>query len=210
MSDVKPGNGSERTGENALARRDPVMRRLIAEHGPFVMKRHRNAFVLLCRSIISQQISNKAAASICKRFIGYYHGRPTPARVAATSPEILRSLGLGTQKGSYMISLAEKFLDGTITPRRFDKMTDEQIIEELVQVRGIGRWTAEMFLIFSLGRPDVFAIDDLGLRNSICRLYFGGRKASKEEMLSIVEKWKPYRSIASWYLWASVDSSDEW
>jgi DNA-3-methyladenine glycosylase II len=185
------------------------MRRIIARIGPCTITKHHDYFLLLCQAIIAQQISNAAAASITRRFKTLYDNRPTPRLVLATSDKRLRTAGVSPQKLRYVKSLAQHFLDNTITPRRFARMPDEAIIEELVQVKGIGRWTAEMFLIFSLGRPDVFAYDDLGLRNAIYRLYFNGKEVKKERLLALTRRWAPYRSIASWYLWAMKDTLPE-
>lgn len=187
--------------------KDPIMRKLIQAHGPVTLKKHTNYFMLLSQSIIAQQISNAAANAVTKRFKELVGEKADPKKIVVLSDEELRSVGLSRQKVSYIKSLAEKFLDRTITPRKFNKMTNEEIIAELIQVKGIGRWTAQMFLIFSLGREDVFAYDDLGLRNKIYKLYFNGEKVSKHDLLAITEKWKPYRSIASLYLWASTDDA---
>ena len=192
--------------ERTLSRVDPIMRRLITRHGPCTLKRHKDAFLLLCIAIISQQISNKAAVSITKRWKALYQERPTPAKVFATDDERLRGAGVSPQKQRYLKDLARHFVEKKIKPATFDALSDEEIITELVAVKGIGRWTAEMFLIFSLARPDVFAFDDLGLRKTVERLYNKGRPLSRERLISISDKWRPYRSVASWYLWASVDA----
>jgi DNA-3-methyladenine glycosylase II len=181
-----------------------MMKRIITKVGPCTLRKHHDYFVLLCQAIIAQQISNAAAASITKRFKALYN-KPTPAAVLRSSDDELRSAGVSPQKQRYLRSLAQHFTDNTITPAKFSKMSNEDIIEELVQVKGIGRWTAEMFLMFSLARPDVFAYDDLGLRKNIYRFYFNGREVSKERVLALTRAWAPYRSVASWYLWAASD-----
>jgi DNA-3-methyladenine glycosylase II len=166
-------------------------------------KPRKQYFVVLVSSIIGQQISVKAAASIRERVAKHFK-RLTPARIVAASPTELRALGLSPQKITYLHDLAAKFLDGTVTPRRFSRMTDEEIITELVQVKGIGRWTAEMFLIFSLGREDVWAVDDLGLQNAVQKTLGLRTRPTPKQMVLIGKRWAPYRSVASLFLWKSL------
>ncbi len=188
--------------------RDPVLKRLIKKHGELVLPTQKQYFRVLCRAIISQQISNAAAAAVTKRFEALFVGIPTAVKVQKTKPALIKSAGLSQKKVEYIKDLAEHFLSSKITPRKFHSLSDEEIIAELVDVRGIGRWTAEMFIIFSLGREDVFSYGDIGLLNSIYELYFNGEKVGKKEIEPIVNAWTPYRSIASLYLWKSTDVKD--
>jgi DNA-3-methyladenine glycosylase II len=161
-------------------------------------------FRTLVSSIISQQISVKVAASIKTRLIKRVK-IVSPSRVAAVPIEELRSLGLSNQKASYVHDLASKFLDGTITPRRFHTMSDEEVIAELVHVRGIGRWTAEMFLMFSLCRDDVWPVDDYGIQKAAQKIFRMRSLPNKRQLQKIGERWRPYRSVAAMYLWRCLD-----
>ncbi len=192
--------------EKTLSRLDPVLAAVIKRYGPCTLKPNKRYFASLCSAIISQQLSVKVAATIEKRFRALLGGaEPQPEMIPLLDDEVLRSAGLSFQKIKYLRSLAEHFDNGHINPRRFRSMSDEQIVELLTEVHGIGRWTAEMFLIFSLGRPDVFSVGDYGLRKAVTLLY--GHE-SHEAILRHSENWKPHRSIASWYLWRSLDNKD--
>ena len=187
-----------------LSGKDKKLAKIIRQTKLVPLELHRNYFRELTESIISQQLSVKAADTILGRFYKLMKSPITPGRVIKLDQEKIRTAGISYQKISYIKDLAKRFGDGEIEVGRFDKLTDEKIIEELVAVRGIGRWTAEMFLIFGLGRPDVFSYGDLGLRRAIEKLY--KMEDLKEiEAIRISEKWKPYRSIASRYLWKSLD-----
>jgi DNA-3-methyladenine glycosylase II len=189
-----------------LARRDKVLRRLIRRFPDPDLASRGNAFQTLARSIVGQQISVKAAQSIWGRFAKCV-GRMTPARVAARPDADLRACGFSGQKVAYVKDLASRFASGEIRPRRWARMDDEAIIEELVVVKGIGRWTVEMFLIFHLQRPNVLPVDDLGLRRAMERAYNGGEPLGKDEMRAIGEPWAPWCSAGTWYLWRSLDNA---
>jgi DNA-3-methyladenine glycosylase II len=188
-----------------LAKTDPVLRQLIARVGPCQLVPHRHHFATLCDSIISQQLSTRVAEVIFDRFAGLYpQRRPTPQTVRETPLPRLRSVGLSRQKASYLKDLATGFLDGRIRPGRLARQSNEEIIEALVSIHGIGRWTAEMFLIFSLNRPDVLPVDDLGIKKAIQRWYKLPALPSPKKIRAIGKDWHPYETIASWYLWQSL------
>jgi len=189
-----------------LRRRDPVMREVIRKAGPFTMRPHRNRFRSLVFSILGQQISGKAAAAIRARLVN--HLKPeqiSPETISRLTPQILRSLGVSPQKSNYLLDLAQRVGSGEIRLSRMSRMADEQVIESLIQVKGIGIWTAQMFLIFSLGRPDVFPHDDLGVRIAIRNLYGLSDLPTKEVSHKIASPWRPYATIASWYCWRSLE-----
>ncbi len=189
-----------------LKRRDAVLRQVIVDVGPYTLKRDTNGFRMLVRSIISQQISTGAARSIRTRLETLVGTKRLPAdRINLLSIEQLRSVGVSPQKAGYLLDLSKKTLDGTIRFRSFAKLSDEAIIEQLIQVKGIGRWTAQMYLIFSAGRADVFPHDDLGIRSALRDLYELPDLPDKETSHRIAEFWRPYASIASWYCWRSID-----
>jgi DNA-3-methyladenine glycosylase II len=181
------------------------MRRIIARVGPCELRRAPRHFVTLCDSIISQQLSGRVAEVIFERFAALYPGRhPTPRRVAATPVPRLRAAGLSGQKARYLKELAKGFAGGRIRPHRFARQSNEEIVEALTAIHGIGRWTAEMFLMFSLNRLDVLPVDDLGIKKAIQRAY-GFRSLPKPAtMRRIGRPWHPYETIASWYLWRSL------
>jgi len=189
-----------------LRRVDPVMGRLIEQVGPFRLKVERNRFRALVRAIVAQQISTKAARSIQKRVEALVAPEPLSAEgLIRLSPEELRSAGLSPQKVKYITDLAEKVHAGDVRLSRFARLSDEEVIRELVQVKGIGVWTAQMFLIFSLGRMNVFAPDDLGLRTAIRNLYGLDELPNRATSEAYAEPWRPYASVASWYCWRSFD-----
>lgn len=195
-----------------LARRDPVLRDLMREHGPCGLadRQHTDPYKALLRAIIGQQLSSKAAATISARvFALFADGMPTPTAVARVDDERLRACGLSTQKLQYIRDLTSRVLEGTLPLTDIEAMPDAAVIEALTQVKGIGRWTAEMFLMFRLHRPDVLPVGDLGIIKAVQRAY-GLRKAPTPERLTrIGESWRPYRSVACWYLWASLDNSPD-
>jgi DNA-3-methyladenine glycosylase II len=187
-----------------LRRQDPVMRRLVDVVGPFTLKVRRDRFRMLVRSIISQQISGKAARSIGKRLEDLVAPQKiTPHTLAARTIAELRSAGISPQKAGYLHDLAAKVDSGAVRLARTGRMADEEVIDELVQVKGIGVWTAQMFLMFSLGRLDVFPHDDLGIRSALKNLYDLAELPDKEISHEIARPWRPYATIASWYLWRS-------
>ncbi len=190
--------------KRALARRDPVIAGIMRAHPKTFLARRGEPFLTLARAIVGQQISVKAAQSVWDRVVACV-GEVTPELVLARKRPELRACGLSDRKVEYIADLAQHFADGAIHVHRWPQMSDEEIIAELVAVRGIGRWTAEMFLIFNLLRPDVFPLDDLGLQKGIRRAYFKGRKVSARTMGKRGELWRPWRSVATWYLWRSLD-----
>lgn len=193
-----------------LRKNDPALRSVIDQVGAFDLKLERNRFRMLVRSIVSQQISTTAARAIRGRLEGLLAPQRMTAETLATySIDELRSVGLSAQKARYMLDLAAKVRDKDVRLRHVGRMSDEQVIEELTQVKGIGRWTAQMFLIFCLGRLDVFPYDDLGIRSAIKNLYGLDILPNKALAEEIAEPWRPYASVASWYCWRSGDLAKE-
>lgn len=188
-----------------LAKRCKVLRACIRKAPRPAWEDRGTAFQTLARSIVGQQISVKAARSIWGRFEDAC-GTVKPERVLALDEPAMRACGFSGQKVAYVRDLAARFESGAVKPRRWPRMDDEAIIEELVQVKGIGRWTVEMFLMFHLKRPDVLPVDDLGLRRAMERAYNGGEALTKDEMRAIGEPWAPWRTVASWYLWRTLDT----
>ena len=182
------------------------MKGVIRQVGPCGLRLSRDRFQMLVRSILSQQISGHAARAIRERLEALVAPEPlTPQNLAALSAEQLRAVGISAQKGAYLLSLAQKVRDGELRLQTLGRLADEAVIEQLVQVKGIGVWTAQMFLIFSLGRPDVFPCDDLGVRQAIRKLYGLAELPDKETSTKIALRWRPYASIASWYCWRSLE-----
>lgn len=166
-------------------------------------------FQALTRSIIFQQLSGKAAGTIFSRFNALYpDGSPTPEAVLATSDETLRAVGLSRQKVAYLRDLASKVVSGELPLDHVETLSDDDLIAHLVQVKGIGRWTAQMFLMFRLGRPDVLPELDLGIQNAIKRAYRKRKRPTPKDVKKIGAKWSPHSSVASWYLWRSLDNGD--
>jgi DNA-3-methyladenine glycosylase II len=191
-----------------LTRRDRVMRKLIPQFGGARLQSRGDAFTTLARSIVGQQISVKAAQSVWDRFAALLDGPSTrlrPTAVLALEGQRMRAAGLSARKIEYLKDLARHFDDGTVHVRQWQHMDDEAIVEELVAIRGIGRWTAEMFLIFHLMRPNVLPLDDLGLLKGISLSYFSGEPVSRAEAREVGDAWAPYRSVATWYIWRSLD-----
>jgi DNA-3-methyladenine glycosylase II len=185
---------------------DPVMRAMIDAVGPYTLRFDRDRFGLLVRSIISQQISTSAARAIRKRLMELLGPDGlTAANLARFSTDELRSVGLSSQKASYVADLEAKVNDGTVNLQQIGRLSDERVVETLTRVKGIGRWTAQMFLIFSLGRPDVLPHDDLGVRTAIRDQYGLDDLPDKETSHTIAEPWRPYASVASWYCWRTLD-----
>jgi DNA-3-methyladenine glycosylase II len=190
--------------KRALAKSDPVLAGIIRSHPRIFLRQRGEPFLTLARAIVGQQISVKAAQSVWDRFVACV-GEVTPEKVLAKERPLLRACGLSDRKTEYIADLAQHFAAGAIHVHRWPEMGDEAIIEELVEVRGIGRWTAEMFLIFNLLRPDVLPLDDLGLQRAICLHYFKGRPRARRTMARLAQAWAPWRSVATWYLWRSLD-----
>lgn len=194
------------TAIDHIRQSDPVMSDLIHKAGPFTLKLNRNRFGMLVRSILSQQISTKAARAIRLRLDQLLLPDPlSAAAIAQVTDEQLRSVGLSSQKVSYVRDLSNRVLDNRLRLDRIGRLPDEAAIEHLIQVRGIGRWTAQMFLIFSLGRLDVFPHDDLIVRSSIRELYGLEVLPDKKTSHEIAERWAPFRTVASWYCWRLID-----
>ncbi|MDH4259353.1 MAG: DNA-3-methyladenine glycosylase [Gammaproteobacteria bacterium] len=193
-----------------LSRGDPVMAQLIRRAGPYCPQpdRQRSPYESLVRAVAHQQLTGKAATTILGRFCALYGGEsyPAPEQLVATPDEQLRAAGFSRAKAASLKDIAAKTLDGTIPERRvLSRLPDEAIIERLTEARGVGRWTAEMFLMFTLGRPDVLPVDDYGICNGF-RIAYGKRKLPKPKVLAnFGERWAPYRTTASWYLWRAVD-----
>lgn len=189
-----------------LQQADARLAEIIRRVGPCRLQARGGRFDVVARSILAQQISVAAARTIVRRLKGQLPGRRISARgIAELSDEQLQAAGISQQKRSYLRDLSERTLDGRLNFRRFPRLDDHVVVAELIQVKGIGRWTAQMFLLFGLGRPDVFAADDLGLQNAIARLYSPGERPSRETAEQISVSWSPWRSIASWYLWRSLE-----
>ena len=192
-----------------LARRDPVLADLIRQHGPCGLARaqHADPFRALVHAIVSQQLSSKAAATIARRFDALFDDAPTPAAVAVARDAELRGVGLSGQKVRYLRDLCARIIDGSLPLDDVERLPDAAVIEALTSVKGIGRWTAEMFLMFRLQRPDVLPVGDLGIVKAVQRAYRLRKVPSPDRLLQIGEPWRPYRSVACWYLWASLDNT---
>jgi DNA-3-methyladenine glycosylase II len=187
-----------------LAKKDRVMRRLIPQFGDASLQSRGDAFVTLARSIVGQQISVKAAQSVWDRF-AVLPRKMTPANVLKLKVDDMRAAGLSARKVEYLVDLSLHFDGGLLSTQKWASMSDDAIIDELVAIRGIGRWTAEMFLIFYLLRPNVLPLDDVGLINGISRNYFSGEAVSRSEAREVAAAWAPYCSVATWYIWRSLD-----
>ena len=187
-----------------LAKKDRVMRRLIPQFGDACLQSRGDAFVTLARSIVGQQISVKAAQSVWDRF-AVLPRKMTPANVLKLKVDDMRAAGLSARKVEYLVDLSLHFDGGLLSTQHWASMGDEEIIAELVAIRGIGRWTAEMFLIFYLMRPNVLPLDDVGLINGISHNYFSGEAVSRSEAREVAAAWQPYCSVATWYIWRSLD-----
>lgn len=187
-----------------LTTNDPVMGQLIQQYDDALLKSHGNAFTTLARSIVGQQISVKAAECMWQKMI---HVMPdiAPQAIHDTDEELLRQCGLSYRKIGYLRNLSLYFMTDRLNVSEWNAMDDEALIRQLVQVKGIGRWTAEMFLIFHMLRPDILPLDDIGLQRAISLHYFDRQVVSKKSMLDLAQQWKPWRSVATWYLWRSLD-----
>ncbi len=187
-------------------RRDPVLGAVIRTVGPCTIERRHDPYRALLRSILYQQLAGAAAASIERRFCALFGGRyPMPAVLLASDDETLRSAGLSRQKLRAMRAVAEAFGAGGLSNRRITRMSDEAVIEAVTEVHGIGEWTAHMLLMFSLGRPDVLPVGDYGVRKGAALLYGLADLPRRAELEALAEPWRPYRSVASWYLWRVLE-----
>jgi len=205
-----------------LSRSDPTLAAIIRRHPKVAMTRRGDPFFTLARAIVGQQISVKAAATVWGRFevavlaealatgsrsteAARAVAAITPAAVLAADRDAMLAAGLSRRKLEYVLDLAGHFSTGKVDPLRWPDLDDEAIIEELVEVRGIGRWTAEMFLMFNLHRPDVLPLDDIGLQKAVALHYFSGRRVTARTITRLARNWQPWRSVATWYLWRSLD-----
>jgi DNA-3-methyladenine glycosylase II len=191
-----------------LVRRDPVLAALIRKHGVcgLAAAQRSDHFSALVRAITGQQLSTKAAATIYARLIALMPAGVTPEALMSLTDEQMRAAGMSRQKIAYFRDLAQKVLNGALPLDTIDTLTDDEVIAALTQVKGIGRWSAEMFLIFRLHRPDVLPVDDLGIVTAMKNVYRLRKRPTVDRMRKIGESWRPYRSVASWYLWRSLDN----
>lgn len=191
-----------------LLRRDPVLAALIRKHGECGLAKAQRAdhFSALVRAITGQQLSTKAASTIFARLVALMPDGLTPAALLALSDEQMRGVGMSRQKITYFRDLSEKALNGIVSLDALDSMSDEEVIVALTTIKGIGRWSAEMFLMFRLHRPNVLPVDDLGIVNAIKNVYRLRKRPTAERIRKIGEAWQPYRSVACWYLWRSLDN----
>ena len=189
----------------ALCRADPILGKLIRAAGGSVLQPRNDPFFSLSRSIVAQQISVHAAEAVWQKLIAHV-GAMTPGAMAGQTEDALRGCGLSRPKARYLLSLAEHFTEGGLDQEPWRRMEDDAVIERLVEVKGIGRWTAEMFLIFYLLRPDVLPVADVGIQKAIASHFNGGVRPGPDVMFAIAEPWRPWRSVASWYLWRSLDA----
>lgn len=190
-------------------KKDPDLNKIIRLVGPYSIILEKNPYRSLVEAIITQQLSGKAAESISARFKSIYKRYPRPEDVLKTPISKLQKAGLSRMKISYIKDLSKKINSGQIQFRRFEGMPDDEIVSELTKIRGVGRWTAHMFLIFYLGRQDVLPVGDLGLRRGIQRLYCLPEIPKDGQIEEIAEKWRPYRTVATWYLWKSLKQFDK-
>jgi DNA-3-methyladenine glycosylase II len=190
---------------------DPTMNKIINSVGAYSIKIRHNPFLALVEAIIYQQLTGKAAQSIYEKFISYYNNNEyyvQPQYIILTADNIMKSFGLSNKKIEYIKLLSTDIIKGNINLNSFEEKEDEEIINELTKLKGIGRWTAEMFLIFCLERKDVFPLKDLGIKKAIQRWYFNPEYPDEQSIIDLSNIWKPYRSIASWYLWKSLSNFD--
>ena len=207
-SSVNTPNGKPDYWDKAigqLMRRDRIMRRLIPTYPEIWLESRGNPFVTLARSIVGQQISVKAAESVWQRVLLRCGRRLTPTGVIKAGLLALRECGLSQRKAEYVLDLAGHFKNRMVHPQQWASMDDEAVIKELSAIRGIGRWTAEMFLIFNLQRPDILPLDDVGLLKAISLHYYSGEPVSRFEAREVAQAWEPWRTVATWYLWRSLD-----
>ena len=199
---VRPAYWDEACAD--LMKRDRILRKMIPTYGPAHLVSRDDPFITLARSIVGQQISVKAAQSVWERLVALCP-RVTPAQFLKAGIEQLAGCGLSKRKAEYITDLAEHFKAGTVHVKEWASMDDEAVIAELTQIRGIGRWTAEMFLMFNLMRPNVLPLDDVGLINAISANYFSGEPVTRSEAREVAANWEPWRTVATWYMWRSLD-----
>ena len=191
--------------------KDKKLQKLLPLETSFTLVKRKNIHLHLCNSIMSQQLSTKVADVFQKRFLDLFGGKnPTAEQIATTPFETLRAIGLSNAKANYVLNVSNFFIAEKITDSRLHKMSNEELIKYLTQIKGVGQWTVEMILMFTLGREDIFAVDDLGIQQAMCKLYkidAADKKAMKEKMLAISKKWSPYRTYACRYLWGWKDNA---
>jgi DNA-3-methyladenine glycosylase II len=193
-----------------LLRRDPILATLIRQYGPCGLAAAQRAdhFSALVRAIVFQQLSTKAASTIYSRLVALLPaGELTPLALAALTDDQLRSAGISRQKGGYLRDLCHKVTTGVVPLDDLERMDDEQVVAALTTIKGIGRWSAEMFLMFRLHRPDILPLGDLGILNAVKKVYGLRKKPTPDRLRRLGEAWKPYRSVASWYLWRSLGNA---
>jgi DNA-3-methyladenine glycosylase II len=189
-----------------LARRDPVLRPVIRRVGPCGLRRRAGPYRYLVRGVLYQQLAGKAAAAIERRFHAAFGGRVPPPEALRDAPDgVLQAAGLSRQKIAALRSIAEAFAEGRVRPQRLHRMDDAEVVEAVTTIRGVGEWTAHMLLMFCLGRPDVLPVGDYGVRKAARDLYGLADLPKPAELEALAEAWRPYRSVASWYLWRSMD-----
>jgi DNA-3-methyladenine glycosylase II len=190
--------------------KDKRFKTILELQQPHVIVKRNNIYLHLCNSIMSQQLSTKVADVFQQRFLDLYKGKtPTAQQIAATPFETLRGIGLSNAKANYVQNVCKFFIEEKIADAKLHKMSNDELIDYLTQIKGVGKWTVEMILMFTLGREDIFAVDDLGIQQAICKLYkidATDKKAMKEKMLKVSAKWKPYRTYACKYLWGWKDT----
>jgi len=190
--------------------KDKKFKKILGIQEPIALAKRKNVYLHLCFSIMSQQLSTRVADVFHKRFLNLYSSKnPTAAEIAATPFETLRSIGLSNAKANYVLNVCNFFIEEKITDAMLYKMSNEEVIRYLTQIKGVGQWTVEMILMFTLGREDVFAVDDLGIQQALCKLYnidAADKKAMKAQMLAVSNKWSPYRTYACRYLWGWKDT----
>jgi DNA-3-methyladenine glycosylase II len=191
--------------------KDKKLAKLIEQHEPFTLKFHKNICLRLCASIMSQQLSTKVAQVLYKRFLELYDGNePTPEQIVATPFDKLRGIGMSNAKTQYILNVAQFAIDHQLTDKKLKKMNDDDVIELLTQIKGVGKWTVEMLLMFTLGREDIFSADDYGIQTAMKKIYKlddSNKKKFKEKILNISEKWTPYRTYACLHLWHWKDNA---
>lgn len=193
--------------------KDKKLAKVIKNQAPLTLTCRKNICLRLCASIMGQQLSTKVAKIIFHRFLELYGGKePTPQQIAATPPEQLRAIGLSNSKAQYILNVAQFAIEHQLTDGKLKKMTNEEIIDLLTQIKGVGRWTVEMLLMFTLGREDVFAVDDYGIQMAMKKLYnleTLEKKPMREKMLQLSARWAPYRTYACMHLWRYKDNAPD-
>ncbi len=190
--------------KRTLSRRDPVMRGIIKKYPGITLTNRGDPFTTLARAIVGQQISVKAAQTVWDRVVAAVPAM-NPAAVSRHGARRLKGCGLSQRKAEYFVDLSRHFSKGILQQHLWAGMDDEAVIQDLIRVRGIGRWTAEMFLMFNLMRSDVLPLDDIGLQRGVADYYFGGERVGPDKIREVAKLWSPYRSVATWYLWRTMD-----